>query len=229
MSKPSYQNFLSVLEHKEAARPTLFEPFINPFLAEQLIWRRGPQLWDTPEHYVKTMISLRERTQADVVILDARGYSIPSLVRLLSTVEHDLPQASRAVILCEDMRCVKEAVRSDAVCAIGIYGQTYPTDDLPFIRMDRTAEEAVIEGSLGWYAPASAETYYNAYCGRLTICGGLGADAVASAEPISIHQRIQSLVDQTQNLGYMIGSGGTVPASSYLSLISMLGIYIRNH
>lgn len=229
MSKPSYRNFLSVLEHKAAARPTLFEPFIDPFLAEQLIWRRGPQLWDTPEHYAKTMISLRERTQADVIVLDARGYDIPSLLRLLSTTEHEIPETSRAVVLCEDMRCVNEAVRFDVVCAIGIYGQTHPTDTHPFIRMDKTAEEAVLEGSCGWYAPDSAETYYDTYRGRLTVCGGLGADAIAAAEPIPIHKRVQALIDRTENIGYMIGSGGTVPSNAYLSLISMLGIYIRNH
>ena len=87
MPLPNAQNFLAVLENQAPARPTLFEPFVQPALAEQLIWRRGPQLWDTPAHYVDTMVSLRERTQADVVILDARNYCMRSLFEMLAAAE----------------------------------------------------------------------------------------------------------------------------------------------
>ena len=58
---------------------------------------------------------------------------------------------------------------------------------------------------------------------------GLGADAVAAMEPLAIHRRAQALFDTTKSQGYLIGSGGEIPDSAYLSLISMLGIYIRNH
>ena len=50
MPIPQKERFLAALCRNDDARPTLFEPFINRALAEQLIWRRGPQLWDTPEH-----------------------------------------------------------------------------------------------------------------------------------------------------------------------------------
>lgn len=228
MSIPSKENFLAALRRENGARPTLFEPFIHKSLAEQLIWRRGPQLWDTPAHYVDTMVSLRERTQADVVILDARPYCMRSLFEMLYAAETLTPKTSACVVLCRTQEQVAECVHSPVVCAIGGYEDTHPYVT-PFIRMDKTAEYALSEGADGWFAPSDAEACYEIFGTSLSVCGGLGADAVAAMEPLAIHRRAQALFDTTKSQGYLIGSGGEIPDSAYLSLISMLGIYIRNH
>ena len=228
MSTPSKDNFLAALTRTGCARPTLFEPFIHPRLAEQLIWRRGPQLWDTPAHYVDTMVSLRERTQADVIVLDARTFCMRSLFELLAAAEKLTPPTSGCVVLCRSQEQVSECIHSPAVCAIGGYEDTHPHIK-PFIRMDKTAEDAISEGADGWFAPSDAENHFGQYRDRLTVCGGLGADTVSAMEPLAIHRRVQALVDDTHNSGYLIGSGGEIAESAYLSLISMLGIYIRCH
>ena len=228
MSIPSKENFLAALRRLPDARPTLFEPFIHPRLAEQLIWRRGPQLWDTPAHYTDTMVSLRERTQADVIILDARSYCMRSLFELLAAAEKLTPPTSACVILCRSQEQVIECIHSPVVCAIGGYEDTHPYVK-PFIRMDKTAEHALSEGADGWFAPSDAEANLKQYSDKLSICGGLGADTVSAMEPLAIHRRVQTLVDDTNNSGYLIGSGGEIAESAYLSLISMLGIYIRCH
>ena len=228
MSIPSKDNFLASLRRENGARPTLFEPFIHPRLAEQLIWRRGPQLWDTPAHYVDMMVSLRERTQADIIIMDAREYCMHSLFEMLHAAETMIPETSGCVVLCRTQAQVSECAHSPAVCAIGGYEDTRPYC-LPFIRMDKTVTHAVMEGAHGWFAPSDAEACYAQYGTSLSVCGGLGADTVSAMEPLSIHRRVQSLIDTTQNHGYLIGSGGEIAESAYLSLISMLGIYIRNH
>lgn len=228
MSIPSKENFLAALRRETGARSTLFEPFIHPRLAEQLIWRRGSQLWDTPAHYVDTMVSLRERTQADVIILDAREYCMRSLFELLAAAETLTPPTSGCVVLCRSQEQVCECAHSPAVCAIGGYEDTRPYC-LPFIRMDKTVTHAVMEGAHGWFAPSDAEAYYAQYGKSLSICGGLGADTVSAMEPLAIHRRVQTFIDTTQNCGYLIGSGGEIAEAAYLSLISMLGIYIRNH
>lgn len=228
MSVPSKENFLSVLKRDPTARPTLFEPFIHPTLAEQLIWRRGPQLWDTPAHYADTMVSLRERTQADVIILDARTYCMRSLFELLAAAEKLTPPTSGCVILCRSQEQVAECAHSPVVCAIGGYEDTHPYC-IPFIRMDKTAGHALSESADGWFAPSGAEDLRTRYRDVLTVCGGLGSDAVAAAEPLAIHRRVQAMLDDGSPSSWMIGSGGQIADTAYLSLISMLGIYIRNH
>jgi len=228
MSIPSKDNFLTALRRESGARPTLFEPFIHRALAEQLIWRRGPQLWDTPTHYVDTMVSLRERTQADIIILDARDFCMRSIFEMLYAAETLTPSTSGCVVLCRTQEQVAECVHSPAVCAIGGYEDTHQYC-LPFIRMDKTVTHAVMEGAHGWFEPSDAESYYAQYGNSLSICGGLGADTVSTMEPLAIHRRAQALFDTTQSRGYLVGSGGEIAESAYLSLISMLGIYIRNH
>ncbi len=228
MSTPSKENFLAALCRRPDAHPTLFEPFIHRTLAEQLIWRRGPQLWDTPAHYVDTMVSLRERTQADVVILDARTCCMRSLFEMLYAAETLTPKTSACVMLCRTQEQAAECIHSPVVCAIGGYEDTHPYVK-PFIRMDKTAEYAISEGADGWFAPSDAEVCFEKYGTTLSVCGGLGADAVANAEPLAIHRRVQAMVDTSGGCGYLIGSGGEIRDSAYLSLISLLGICIRCH
>ncbi|MBO5648522.1 MAG: hypothetical protein J6S76_01245 [Clostridia bacterium] len=230
MPAPQKERFIAALLRTPHAQPTLFEPFIHPAIAEQLIWRRGPQLWDTPEHYVDTMVSLRERTQADIVVLDARTYCPRTFNLLLAAAEARVPAASGCVILCQSQTQITACAQSPIVCAVGGYGDTHPTHHLPFIRMDGDIRGAIAEGAVGWFASDGAETYFSEHGSRITVCGGLGAQTLAAAEPLAIHRRVEALLSASANgCGYLIGSGGTVDASAYLSLISMLGIYIRHH
>ncbi|MBP3919601.1 MAG: hypothetical protein J6I50_10595 [Clostridia bacterium] len=230
MSKPDYQHFLSVLEKKEKnPRPTLFEPFINDTLAEQLIWRRGPQLWDTPEHYADTMISLRERTKADVVILDARRFCVSSLSRMLAAAESSLPDGAALVVLCGKKETQRIAETSPAVCAVGGYEECRP-HQMPFIRMDHTPEYALEEHADGWYAKGNAAALFHTWQETpLCIVGGLDAAWCATAEPLQIYRSAQKMMAETENCGWMLGSGGEIAAHAYLSLISLLGIYARYH
>ncbi|MGN1410110.1 MAG: hypothetical protein ACI4XJ_08030, partial [Eubacteriales bacterium] len=62
----------------------LFEPFISKAHAETLIWRRGENLWDTPENYIDTLIYLSERTVSDVIFADIRLFAGDEKTRLLS-------------------------------------------------------------------------------------------------------------------------------------------------
>ena len=227
MSKPDYHRFLPILENKtDHSVPTLFEPFISDILTEQLIWRRGPQLWDTPEHYADTMISLRERTSADVVTLDARRFCSSELTRMLAAAEQALPDGAALVILCGSPQSQRTAETSPAVCAVGGYADTHPRR-LPFIRMDGTPQSAAEEGASAWYAKNDAEAYYDTWHDRLAVIGGLGADWCAHAEPLAIHRAAEKLFAHTHNRGWMLGSGGEISADAYLSLISLLGIYAR--
>ncbi len=227
MPKPDYLHFLSILENKHPHdRPTLFAPFICDTLCEQLIWRRGTQLWDTPAHYVDTMVSLRERTQADIVILDARRFCVSSIQALLYTAEACCPDGARYVILCDKPDVQRHAEASPAVCAIGGYENTFPRTK-SFIRMDKTPEYAVSEHAAGWFAPDHAREYYDAYHPSLCILGGMDGVWCAAAEPLAIHRAAIALMEHTKNCGWMLGSGGEIPENAYLSLISGLGIYTR--
>ncbi|MCQ2431566.1 MAG: hypothetical protein MJ175_03060 [Clostridia bacterium] len=223
LRKPSYQNFLSVFAHRPATPPTLFEPFICDPLTEQLIWRRGEQLWDTPEHYADTMVSLRERTQADIVILDARRFCVSTLDRMLAAAEELMPEGVRAVVLCGKQEAVRIAESSPAVCAVGGYDGCRPRN-LPFIRMDRCAEDAYSEGAAGCFISSDAETLLPAWQGKIALLGGLGDRMIEESSPVAIHKRIAELSSAP---GYAVGTGGSISPAGYLSLISLLGGVIR--
>ncbi|MBQ8578321.1 MAG: hypothetical protein IJ449_10230 [Clostridia bacterium] len=227
MPKPDYRHFLAILENKdEQTAPSLFAPFIDDTLTEQLIWRRGPQLWDTPEHYTDTMISLRERTRADVIILDSRRFCRTECSRMLAAAEEHCPDGAAFVVLCQNPETQRIAESSPVVCAVGGYEDCCPRTK-PFIRMDRTPEEAIAEGAAAWFAPDHAQEYYNRYHDTLTVAAGLGAPWCAESEPLAIHRAAEQMMEHTHNQGWLLGSGGTIPANAYLSLISLLGIYGR--
>ncbi len=223
--RPSYTHFLKILMRKGSpAAPSLFEPLIHIRLAEQLIWRRGVHVWDTPTHILEAMISLQERIGADVVTVDARIFQTQLELRdLLTAADIMMHEEQRIVLLCDraDMQAMAE--QSDHVCAIAGYGQTKPLG-LPFIRMDGCIEDAVRENAAGYFAAEQAGPLWQRWHDRVAICGGLDARWVEEASPIEIHRRITALTAETKNCGYLVGTGGTVCEDAYLSLISMLGI-----
>jgi len=149
-----YRNFLRILLTEEPGEPTLFEPFIDNMIAEQLIWRRGEHLWNTPALYIDTLVSLNERTVSDVIIADSRLFEtdLPEFYRAVSDYADD---RIRFVALCGSEESARMADRCSGVCAVGIYGST--ASEKPVIRMDGTPEEAIATGCVGWFAPYDAE------------------------------------------------------------------------
>lgn len=226
MNGPDYRVFLRALSGEPCPRPTLFEPFIPKTLAEQLIWRRGAQLWDTPEHYAQTMLSLRERTQADVVVLDIRSCTMEALFRLLDTLEREMPAEVRAVLLSDKTELQREAESSPAVCAVGGYGETHPMNK-PFIRMDKTPEDALSERAAGYFAKENGIALWERLHGRLAVCGGLGAAVCGAASPVGLYRMTAELFYATKGAHCLPGTGGEIAADAYLQLISLLGGIIR--
>lgn len=219
-----YRNFMRILTGSEPGEPTLFEPFIHPRIAEQLIWRRGEHLWDTPETYIETLISLGECTGADVIVADARLFA-DDMEKLCKVMVKRATDTLRFVCLCGTPESVKAADRCGGVCAVGVYGKV--KSKKPMIRMDGTLCDALKEGAAGWYAPKDGEKYWEESGEYIAILGGLGAEYVSSTGPASIHRRCEELYRMTDNRRYAIGSGGCIAEGHYLELISLLGIYKR--
>ncbi len=219
-----YKNFMRILLSDEPGEPTLFEPFIHARIAEQLIWRRGEHLWDTPDMYIDTLMALNELTVSDVVIADTRQFG-GELDRLYHTIVKYADDRIRFVTICDTEDSARLADRCGGVCAVAVYGDIEANK--PAIRMDGTVENAIQSGYAGWYAPIKAEEYWDEYGDRIAILGGLGAEYLTSTGPASIHRRIERLYTVTDNRRYATGSGGMLPEQHYLELISMLGVYKR--
>ncbi len=224
---PDVHNFLRILTSTEQGPPVLFAPFVSRYLTEQLIWRRGAHLWQTPQSYIDTLTSLRERTYADVVIADARLFP-DQMGELSAAMEQYAMNGIRYVALCDTPAQARYFDAVDAVCALGIYGEIQ-IGKLPVIAMEHTLTSAIDMGCAGWYCQDGAlETHWEDSHDKIAILGGLGTDWVRDASPAAIHCRAENCFHHTANVRMAIGSGGTLPDTAYLSLISLLGIYRRH-
>ena len=227
---PNYRRFLDALAGIPGD-PVLFEPFVPVYLTEQLIWRRGEHLWSTVPVYLDTLLSLRERTYADVVIADMRRFPDTQAEELAAEMAAQAADEYKFVALCSSPLQYKAAVGSAGVCAVGLYGWENwfggMEKSLPLIAMDGEIDAAVRAGFDGWFCPADGETYWEKYHDRISICGGLGAQWMQKEQPITIHNRSEAIFKKTGGAGWLIGSGGEVSKEDYLSLISLLGIYRR--
>ena len=203
--------------------PVLFEPFLSRRHAETLIWRRGPQLWDTPRHEIETLISVTERTGSDIVWIDLRGRDSSEKHALALEAAHGRESAPFLGFgflgeTREDVRIAEEA--GDALC---LWGEE-TSDRLPVIRMDGGIEEAVRRGDSGWFAESGAEDALLESRGRIRILGGLGTGQLSSPAPL--YSRVETL-DAAHRGEWAVGSGGVVGEEDYLGLIAMLGAYAR--
>lgn len=216
--------FLDFLEGKGSV-PVIFEPFLSFTHAETLIWRRGKHLWGTPESYIDTLAYLTERTQADMIFPDLRKYDSAGKTALLAEITKFAPSTPLGIgVICdsEDIGLCDSTEGIDCLCVYGI-GKSLKH---PLIRMDGSAEEAVLRGDRAWFCPDRAEEYLDTYKGRLLILGGLGLDTLVGGSPVGIYDRVEK-IHRTYGSTWSCGSGGSVPDENYLELISLLGAFAR--
>lgn len=202
--------------------PVLFEPYLSKTHAETLIWRRGKHLWASAESVIDTLISLTDRTRADVIVLDPDIMpftdALPELIRK--------KRAKTDVGFCLLCRTEEElAIAENCADCVGLYGNL-TTDKLPVIRMDGTVSEAVARGDDGYFAESGCESLLEEYGGRIRILGGLGVDEIISAQPVETYNKVEEIFRRHPGQ-WACGSGGVLGEGNYLELISLLGAFGR--
>ena len=224
-----YKEFLRAL-HGEPGRVTLAEPFIPRVIAEQLIWRRGKQLWDTPEHYVSTLCELYAYIKADVVFIDTRSFDARELV----SYSHLLPNQMKFVAVADNLS-MNEAIADDSICAViseDIGTAAAISEKLcVYLCRDRDdsvytkIEDAAREGFAGIYLPLLDEKIIEAAYDRgIMPMGGVGTEHINKTQPLDIYNRIERLTEKGLR---MVGSGGFGESVEYLGFISLLGKYAK--
>ena len=203
--------------------PVLFEPYLSRRHTETLVWRRGPQLWDTPAHILDTLLSQTERTRADVLFVDLRPMTPEEKresAREILAAKEKAPEIGFGVLCADEEDLRAGEASADVLC---LYGDL-ASDRLPVIRMDGTLSDAIRRRDCAWFAQEDAEEALREADGRIRICGGLGIDRLNS--PAEVYARVERL---TAEFGpsWAVGSGGEIPESDYLGLIAMLGAYAR--
>ena len=219
------QYFLDFLAGHGTAN-VLFEPFVGRMHTETLIWRRGEHLWDTPGHYVDTLLALSERTRADVIFCDMRYYASAEKEELIHTMEarQETAEVGFAVI-CDNAEDLALAENSPVVCSAAVYGHAC-SERLPVIRMDGRLEDAIARGDRAWYAADCAEQHLNAAGETIRILGGLGRDFILGGSPVNIYAEVERLAAAYPGQ-WACGSGFEIPEENYLELISLLGAFGR--
>ncbi len=205
-------------------RPVLFEPFVSCYHTETLIWRRGNNLWDSPENYVDTLLSLTERTGADMVFADLRGLTDEnkrSLGRAARLKSRKTEIGFGFICSCGDDLALAEECGADVVLLYGGLKSSLPT-----IRMDGDIDDAVSRGDAGYFLRDSPEEYIEKYGGKIKLLGGLGVDWVENSGPVSIYKRVAEINKSYPGM-WACGSGGQLSDSHYLQLISLLGAFSR--
>ncbi len=206
-------------------KSVLFEPFISKYQTETLIWRRGEQLWNTPENYIDTLIALSERTLSDVIFADVRGMEEENLKKLLehiSKYRKDVSERGFGIITDNnnDIKPIEESGVVDVLC---VYGDIF-SSTLPTIRMDGSAENAIKLGYCGYYITDNAEETLAKYSDKIRILGGLGKNNIENSSPVKIYSRVESIHSEYGNK-WACGSGGSISDEKYLELISLLGAF----
>lgn len=233
-----YSEFLRAL-NGQSGRVSLAEPFIPRVIAEQLIWRRGAQLWDSAEHYIDTLCELYAYVKSDVVFVDARAYNLRELIERREL----LPEGMKFVVII-DRTSEIFALMDDSICAV-------MTDELDIVERVGTSRErgrslifgkpcvylcrasgdaakddilsASERGFMGVYLPRIDERLFEFAAEKsVVLLGGVGVDAVNHTQPLDIYNRVEWLTEHRLRL---IGSGGFGEPVEYLGFISLLGKY----
>ncbi len=216
--------FIDCLTGK-SVKPVMFEPFLSRTHAETLIWRRGRDLWLTPENYLNTLTDVSERTYSDIIFVDLRLFD-ENGKRILFELINRKDATPRGYGIITDTECdITAAEESSAVDVIAAYGNI-KSCRIPTIRMDGSIDDAAELGYEGWFAPDSVEEYLAEYGDRIRILGGLGVNRIESSSPAAIYERIDKIHREYGNI-WACGSGGTISDKGYLELIAMLGAFGR--
>ena len=219
--------FLDFLDGK-GVKKVIFEPFISRKHTETLIWRRGNNLWDSPENYIETLIYLSERTVSDIIFADMRIFNkAEEKERLIKHIElkskEILPLGFG--LICGNTYEVELAEMCGNIDVLALY-ENCTSDKFPVIRMDGDIQSAVKRGESGWFAPDSAEYYLDNYSDKIKILGGLGKSWVEENSPALIYERIEK-ISANYPEKWSCGSGGMISDENYLELISLLGAFLR--
>ncbi len=205
-------------------KAVLFEPFISKYHVETLIWRRGRNLWDSQENYVDTLLSLTERTGADMVFADLRGLTEGEKIMLGDVVKRKSQETEVGFGLICDCRFDIDLAEDSRADVVLVYGEE--KSSLPTVRMDGSMEDAISRGDSGYFLHERAEEYLEKYGGKIKILGGLGVDWVERSGPVSIYGRAADIAARYPGM-WACGSGGCLADSHYLELISLLGAFGR--
>lgn len=233
-----YREFLRAL-NSQSGRVSLAEPFIPRVIAEQLIWRRGAQLWDSAEHYIDTMCELYAYVKSDVVFIDGREYELRELIKW-----RELLPAGMKFVVTVDRTSELEALMDDSICAVmtseldigAMVGASRECGRMkifgkPCVYLSRALGDAAKDDILsasehrfnGVYLPKIDERLIGFATEKsVALLGGVGVDAVNHTQPLDIYNQVEWLTEHRLRL---IGSGGYGEPVEYLGFISLLGKY----
>ncbi len=202
--------------------PVLFEPFLSKTHAETLIWRRGEHLWASAEAVIDTLLSLTDRTRADVIVLDP--VMMPFTDALPDLIQRKRTETEIGFCLLCRTEYELEIAEACADC-VGLYGNL-TSEKLPVIRMDGRIEDAIARGEPGYFAERGCEELLEEYGGKIRILGGLGVEEIISAQPVEIYNKVEEIFRRHPGQ-WACGSGGVIGKDNYLELISLLGAFGR--
>ena len=220
-----YRYFTDFLLGKGSVN-VIFEPFIPRDNVENLIWRRGDHLWQSPSSYIDTLASLTDRTRADVVFADIRSYNNDEKAEAIEFIEkYQVNDGIGFALVCDSDTDIALAESCKKICCIASYGGITSTK-LPVIRMDGRIEDAIDRGDCGYFASENAEELLKTYGDRIRILGGLGRAFVLGSSPVKIYSYVEDLAKKYPGK-WACGSGTSINGQNYLELISLLGAFAR--
>lgn len=236
-----YKEFLRVLENRKEGRPVVFEPFMPKAFIEQIVWRTGEHVWDTPYATTATLIACNKHIKLDTTFIDARNYSTSDMDAVLSAASELLPISMRLVVFCNSEDILVQAQSNDLVCAISLCDSSYAhllnkpaiyMHDISISTLENAIKSAIYNDFNAIHIPTNIgqdipciQNLYDIYSDHIAILGGVGIDFFNNNKPLPIYNKCKSLFAHTKNKGYAIGTGNSGETISYLGLISMFGVY----
>ncbi len=207
----------------KGTKNVIFEPFITRAHTETLIWRRGEHLWKSPATTLDTLISLTERTGSDIAFVDVRGRDIEYTEELIDAMKTQNTSVGLGLI-CDSRETITLAENSSVVDCLCLYGDT-TSRHLPVIRMDGKLSDAIQRGDAGYFAKTDAERLiHESSNDSIRILGGLGVDRIVDGAPVYIYETVRKTAT-IMDAKWACGSGGVIPDTNYLELISLLGAF----